>query len=396
MVGAALALALARAGFATAMLELREPALAWDADGFDLRVSAITRASQQLLLNLGVWEQIRADRATPYEHMRVWDRAGLGEIRFDAADLAEPDLGHIVENRVIVRALWQALAHSDVAIHVPVALHELTLGEDSSELILEDGRRLRVRLVVGADGARSRVRELADIACRVADYRQQAVVATVHAAQGNAATAWQHFMLHGPLALLPVGEDWFSIVWSTTPTVAGDLCAISPGEFDQRLQRASEGRAGALALHGERAAFPLRLQHAQRYVTSGLALVGDAAHVIHPLAGQGVNLGFLDAGALVDVLQRARLRGQPLGALPALRRYERARRGHNAATQLAMDGFKHLFGNDSVALGLLRNAGLGLAGRLPMLRRQFARVALGHGIELPAPARPGWRPGPSA
>ena len=388
MVGAALACALAQRDFSVALLEAREPAFVWDPAGHDLRVSAITRASQRLLQNLGAWQAMLDERATPYQQMHVWDRAGFGEIHFDAADLAEPDLGHIVENRVIVRALWELLEGSRTEVLVPVRLAALDLSDGGAVLALDDGRTLNAGLVVGADGARSQVRELAGIESRGQPYDQHAVVATVRAELGNRSTAWQRFMRDGPLALLPLEQDLFSIVWSTAPNEAARLCALPEDEFNTLLTGASESRLGRLTLQGARAAFPLRLQHAEQYVLPGLALVGDAAHVIHPLAGQGVNLGFLDAGALVDALIAGRERGRMPGALATLRRYERTRKGHNTATQLAMDAFKHLFSNDSSVLSLARNLGLGAAGRLPPLRRLFERVALGQGLELPTLSRP--------
>ena len=388
MVGAALACALAQRDFSVALLEAREPAFVWDPAGHDLRVSAITRASQRLLQNLGAWQAMLDERATPYQQMHVWDRAGFGEIHFDAADLAEPDLGHIVENRVIVRALWELLEGSRTEVLVPVRLAALDLSDGGAVLALDDGRTLNAGLVVGADGARSQVRELAGIESRGQPYDQHAVVATVRAELGNRSTAWQRFMRDGPLALLPLEQDLFSIVWSTAPNEAERLCALPEDEFNTLLTGASESRLGRLTLQGARAAFPLRLQHAEQYVLPGLALVGDAAHVIHPLAGQGVNLGFLDAGALVDALIAGRERGRMPGALATLRRYERTRKGHNTATQLAMDAFKHLFSNDSSVLSLARNLGLGAAGRLTPLRRLFERVALGQGLELPTLSRP--------
>jgi 2-octaprenylphenol hydroxylase len=388
MVGAALACALGRNDFSVVLVEAREPELEWDAAGYDLRVSAITRASQQMLQNLGAWQAMAADRVTPYEHMHVWDRAGFGEIHFDAADIAEPDLGHIVENRVIVRALWQSLDEAGVRVLAPARIGAFESGEEGVRLTLGDGRTLQVGLIAGADGARSQVRELAGIASRSESYEQNAVVATVRAEQGNRSTAWQHFMADGPLALLPLETELFSIVWTNSPNEAGQLCALDDDAFNDRLTAASESRLGRLEVRGARAAFPLRLQHAEHYVQPGLALVGDAAHVIHPLAGQGVNLGFLDAGALLDALSRGRERGRAPGDLTTLRAYERGRKGHNTATQLAMDAFKHLFSNDSATLSIVRNLGLGVAGRLPPLRRLFEKVALGNGLELPGICRP--------
>jgi len=388
MVGAALALALAQRDFSVVLLEARHPPLDWEPSSYDLRVSAISRASQHLLDNLGVWQAMAADRVTAYRQMQVRDRTGFGEICFDAADLCEPDLGHIIENRVTVRALWQAFDATELTLISPAKVCGLVVGEQDVELQLADCSPLRVGLVVGADGARSQVRQLAGIGARSASYDQNAVVATVHAERGNRATAWQRFMPSGPLALLPIENELFSIVWSTTPDEAKRLCAMGESDFNESLTRASEARLGALRVVGQRADFPLSLQHAERYVQPGVALLGDAAHVIHPLAGQGVNLGLLDAGALVDALLAGRECGRPIGALRDLRAYERARKGHNLVTQLTMDAFKHLFSNDHRVLSLTRNLGLGLSGRIAPVRRMFERLAMGQGLELPRLSRP--------
>ena len=388
MVGASVALAAARNGFRVALLERGEPPLEWRAESRDTRVSALTRVSQLILENLGAWAHMREMGVTAYEQMHVWERRGIGEIHFDAADIGEPDLGHIVENRVSVAALWrESRGEGGIEIFLDRELAALERGDGEAYLRFGDGGGLSAALLVGADGARSRLRELAGIGLAGRDYDQHAVVCTVRAAEGNAATAWQRFMPTGPLALLPLDEELFSIVWSTSPGRAAELLELTPEAFGARLTSASESCCGNLELQGERAAFPLRLQHANAYVQPNLALVGDAAHVIHPLAGQGVNLGLLDAGVLMDVLADARARGESLGGLGVLRRYERARKGHNLAVQMAMDAFKHLFGNQNPALYLFRNLGLGMAGRFPPLRRQFEKVALGQGVELPDLAR---------
>lgn len=388
MVGAALACGLAQNGFSVALLEKHKPPMSWDAESFDLRVSAITRASQHLLQHLGAWDAIEKDRATAYEHMHVWDRTGLGEIHFDAADVSEPDLGHIIENRVIVRALWRQFDALGVSVIEAAGIDVMSTDDAGATLTLSDGRRISAQLVVGADGANSQVRTLAGIDTRGEPYDQHAVVATIRTELGNASTAWQRFMPNGPLALLPMLDDLVSIVWSTTPAEAERLCNLSESEFSQELTDTAEARLGRMSVVGERAAFPLRIQHAERYVQRGVALVGDAAHVIHPLAGQGVNLGFLDAGVLVDALVQGREHGRGIGSMATLRMYERGRKGHNTATQLTMDAFKHLFSNDSLLLSTVRNLGLGAAGRLPPLRRLFERIALGYGLELPKLARP--------
>jgi len=389
MVGASCALAAAQQGFEVALLERAEPTLEWPQESHDVRVSALTRASQCLLQNLDAWPSMQAMRVTPYQYMQVWDRQGLGEIRFAASDLGEPDLGHIVENRVIIAALWQQIARqARIEVLFGRQIDRLQERGGGAALGFADGSEIAADLLIGADGARSRLRELAGIPMQGRDYDQHGVVATVRAGRGNGATAWQRFMPSGPLALLPIQDELFSIVWSTSPAQAGALLDMPVEAFDRQLSEASQHCCGDLHLLGERAAFPLRLQRAATYVRPGLALVGDAAHVIHPLAGQGVNLGLLDMGALIDVLLEARARGERLGAYGVLRRYERARKGHNLAVQMAMDAFKHLFSNQNPALHLVRNLGLGLADRIPPLRRQFERVALGQGIELPSLGRP--------
>lgn len=395
MVGATLACALGRQGFAVTLLEAREPPGEWPADSYDLRVSAITRASQRIFEHLEVWPAMAERRVTPYRQMRVWEsaddgaEAGPGEIRFDAADIGEPDLGHIVENRVITAALWQALRGLDtVELICPVSVARLEHGESGSSLELTDGRRLSAALLVAADGARSRVRELAGLESFGWAYDQQAVVATLRPRQGHAHTAWQRFMPSGPLALLPLDRDLVSIVWSTRPEQAQALLAMDPVAFAAAVTEASQRRLGEMALVGGRAGFPLRLQHVRHYVDAGIALVGDAAHVIHPLAGQGVNLGLLDAAVLAEVLGAARAAGRPLGSRSTLRRYERARKADNLLVQGAMDAFKRLFGTDLRPLSRMRRIGLGLTDRITPIKRQLTRSALGIGGELPALARP--------
>lgn len=388
MVGASCALAAAQAGFRVLLLERQQPEFDWPKTSYDLRVSALTRASQYILQNLDAWDVMPEAKVTAYQKMRVWEQQGVGEVCFSADDLGEPNLGHIVENRELVQALWfRIYQQPNIDTRFGAVLSGLELEGEVRVLRFEDGEAVRAQLLVGADGARSRLRELAGIPLTGRDYDQHALVATVQASMGNGQTAWQRFMPSGPLALLPMGDNLFSIVWSNTPQNAADLKAMDEDTFNRQLTQASQSVCGELTLLGERAVFPLRLQRANAYVRTGIALVGDAAHVIHPLAGQGVNLGLLDVGSLIDVLQDARQRGESLGGMGVLRRYERARKGHNLAVQMAMDAFKHLFGNQNPALHLLRNLGLGLADRISPLRRQFERIALGQGIELPALGR---------
>lgn len=389
MVGAALACGLAQQGFQVALLEQRAPVEDWQQDSYDLRVSAITRASQHIFEHLGAWLGMLERRVTPYQKMQIWDATGNGKIHFDAADIAEPELGHIIENRVIQRALWDQLEQLDkVQLLYPARIQAVELTEESSVLTLEDGRQLQTRLTVASDGANSALRELTGIGTRGWLYDQTAVVATVRAEMGHQDTAWQKFMPTGPLALLPTDKDLFSVVWSTSPEQAEALLEMTEQAFNDYLTQASEHRLGELTLLGERAAFPLRLQHADTYIKPGLALVGDAAHVIHPLAGQGVNLGLLDAATLIDVLVAARMRKRVLGSVANLRRYERARMGDNAIMQGAMDGFKRLFSNQFPPLQLMRNLGLGIVDHAPPLKNLLARQALGTTGELPSLAKP--------
>ena len=389
MVGAALACGLGQAGFKVVLLELKGPPNGWEESSYDLRVSAITRASQNIFMHLHAWQGMMARRVTPYREMRVWDAGGFAQIHFDAADIGEPDLGYIVENSVIQRTLWDQLEHLDsVQVICPAEVEELLLSEEQPEITLSNGSKVKSALVVAADGANSRSRGLAGISTRGWMYDQTAVVATVRAEHGHQETAWQRFMPGGPLALLPTDQDLFSIVWSVPPEQADQLLALPEQEFSDVLTEASESRLGRLTLLGERGAFPLRLQHAETYLAPGLVLVGDAAHVIHPLAGQGVNLGLLDAAQLVDVLTEARGKNRPLGSHATLRRYERVRMTENIAMQAAMDGFKRLFSNEIPPLRIARNLVLGVVNKIYPIKKLLIRQALGEKSELPALARP--------
>jgi 2-octaprenylphenol hydroxylase len=390
MVGAALACACTGKGLSIAVVEAREPQRDWPAGEVDLRVSALSRASQRILARLGAWGRIEALGASVYREMHVWDAVGRGVIHFDSAALGEPDLGHIVENRVTQLALWERLeAADDVTLLCPGAVKDLELTEQAAVLVLLDGRRIHARLLVGADGRDSRVRDRAGIATRGWLYDQEAIVANVEVAEWHRETAWQRFLPTGPLAFLPLADGRCSIVWSVTESRARELMDLDEPAFRGELEEAFERRLGAIGAIGPRAAFPLRLQHAEHYVKPRLALIGDAAHAVHPLAGQGVNLGFLDAASLAAALDEALARGRDIGGLWALRRYERARRGENLLMLGAMDAFKRLFSNRNLPLAALRSAGLRAADRLAPLKQLFMRHALGLGADLPPLARVG-------
>jgi 2-octaprenylphenol hydroxylase len=389
MVGAAFALACAGKGLAIGLVEARPPQRHWPRGEVGLRVSALSRASQRMLERLGAWGRIAALGASPYRRMHVWDGIGGAAITFDSADLGQPDLGHIVENRAIQLALWERLEQApDLSLIAPGSIAELVRGDETSRVVLGEGRILETRLLVAADGRDSLIRELAGIPTRGWDYDQRAIVANVRPEQWHEETAWQRFLPTGPLALLPLADGRCSIVWSVTEDRAQELVAMDETRFSEALTDASEGRLGRIRVDGPRAAVPLRLQHAERYVEPGLALIGDAAHAIHPLAGQGVNLGFLDAAELVAALDLALGHRRDIASTWTLRRYERARRGDNMAMLLAMDAFKRTFGSRLPPVVAARSLGLALTDRLRPLKGLFMERALGLGEGLPPLARP--------
>jgi 2-octaprenylphenol hydroxylase len=393
MVGAALGCACAERGLSIALIDGQPPQRTWPAGQVDLRVSALSRASQRILERLGAWPRMVELGVSPYREMQVWDAVGGAEIHFDSADLGEPDLGHIVENCVTRLALWERLEASGHSARVellsPAALSALEIDDQQARLRLADRRELSADLVVGADGRTSFVREDLGIALDAADYGQRAIVANVEVAHWHRETAWQRFLPTGPLAFLPLADGRCSIVWSADEARAEQLLALDDAGFIAELEIAFDKRLGPILGAGPRAAFPLNRQHAREYVRPRAALIGDAAHGIHPLAGQGVNLGFLDVAALLDAIDHARAKGRSLGSLHILRRYERARRGENAAMVTAMDLFKRIFGTRNPALVGARNLGLAAAEHLPGIKSLFIRQALGLGKDLPTLARLG-------
>ncbi len=386
MVGAALACALANSPLRIALLERRPPSPPGDHIG--LRVSAIAPASQRILQRLGAWPEGHP-RLSPYREMRVRDASGGAGIHFDSAELGTPQLGWIVENQLLQFNLWRrAAAHANIDLLCPAQLTDLQVDNSPAQLRLDDGVRLTAALLIGADGARSRVRELAGIELYQRDYRQSAVVATVATAKPHRETAWQCFLPTGPLAFLPLADGRCSIVWSTRTKLAEALLALDEAAFNARLGAAFVHDLGAVHVDSQRVAFPLHLQHARRYVQPGLALIGDAAHVVHPLAGQGVNLGLLDAASLAQVLLDANAHCRPPGALATLRRYERWRRSENEVMLAVMDGIERLFDNALPPLVWLRRNGLALSDRLRPLKQLLADRAMGLTGDLPALARP--------
>ena len=377
LVGLSLAAVLGRGGFDVAVLEAREPERDWPEGSVDLRVYAITRASQALFTQLGVWPAMQP-KAGPFRDMRVWDEGGEGSIHFDSAELGEPCLGHILEARVIEKALLDTLSDLPaVSLICPAKVQGFTELDGGQEIELESGKALTAKLLVGADGKHSRVRDYAGIHAKASDYGQQALVAVVSTERPHEQTAWQRFLPTGPLAFLPLADGRSSIVWSATSDEAKRLLELDDAAFCEALGEAFGYRLGRVLDCGERILFPLRRQYAERYVAPRVALVGDASHVIHPLAGQGVNLGLKDVRELADVLLEARGEQRDIGKLAVLRRYERARKGDNMAMMLAMDGFKHLFGSRVPPLRWARNFGLNLVDASRPVKNRIMRSAMG-------------------
>ena len=387
MVGATLARALAHSRLRIALIE-PQPAQAEHPDTlYDLRVSAITRASERIFDALGVWQGMLARRVSPFREMHVWEEQGK-EMHFDSADLSEPYLGHIIENSVITASLYEGIEQqSNLTCRFGRTCRSLARTARGWQLQLDDGTTLQADLLVGADGSRSWLRQQMHITVRGWDYDHAAVVTYVKTEKPHQDTAWQRFVNRGPLAFLPLTDGYSSIVWSTQPDNAQRLCELSETEFAEELASAFAFRLGRIVAVGPRATFPLRFLMADHYVQEGIALVGDAAHTMHPLAGQGVNLGLLDAAALAEVLRDAQQARRPVASLQTLRRYERWRRCENMSMLMMVDQIQRLFSNNQPGLRWLRTTGMDLVGRLPLLRDEIIENAMGNRGDLPKLAR---------
>lgn len=386
MVGATLACAFGDSGLKVAVLDQRAPEPP-PVQGFDQRVSAITLASVAIFQAVGVWGTIK-HRVAPVREMKVWDATGTGSIHFDAAEMGEPCLAYIIENSLMQSALVERLHHfTNIHYLCPVEIDSLELSPDAALLTLKDGRKLNARLLVGADGAQSRVRELAGIERHLHPMGQKSIVATVTTEKPHVDTAWQRFLPTGPLAFLPLPEPHTcSIVWSADTARADALMALDDAAFIVELQAAFD-TLGQIKTVNPRAAFPLSLSHAKSYIAERLALIGDAAHTVHPLAGQGVNLGYLDAASLAEVLLDAAAEKKDIGTTRVLRRFERWRKGDNMATVSITGGFRYLFSNDLPGIRELRNFGLSLTDAATPIKNLIMRRASGLEGDLPRLAR---------
>lgn len=380
VVGAACALSLAKLGLEVALVEGREPAH-WSAGAPDLRVYAFAPDNAALLDGLGVWESVRDARTQAYRRMRVWDASGGGELSFDADLLGREQLGWIVENNLLTDRLWAALPAAGVRLHCPARVESMEQGDASTDagvrLRLDDGTRLEARLAIAADGADSTLRQLAGLQVSAHDYLQRGVVAFVETQKPHEQTAWQRFLPSGPLAFLPFVDGRSSIVWTLPDAEADRVLALQDDAFDRELTSAFEARLGEVRAVSGRAAFPLRRQLADAYVSGKVLLMGDAAHVVHPLAGQGVNLGLRDVTRLRDAIADALSRRADWSSQHRLARWARECRSENAAAAYAFDGINQVFSNDEMHATLLRGFVLGMAGKIPPLAALFWRKASG-------------------
>jgi 2-octaprenylphenol hydroxylase len=385
LIGAATALALAQSGWRVRMLEAGSaPQAVAAASEQTARVSAISPASFNLLNHLGAWSRMDAARVLPYQAMQVWEGdAPAKGMHFTASESGVSALGYFLENETLRAGLWQALTDAGVEIETGVVL-ERVMARSAFVDAASATQRYRARLIAVTDGAESSVRSMLGIDVKREAYGHDALVTTVTTEHDHQDTAWQRFLPSGPLAFLPLADGRCSIVWSQLPEQAAEHAALDDAAFCAALSAAlGDTPLGRVTQATPRITFPLQKRQAEHYVRPRVALLGDAAHTLHPLAGQGVNLGFQDVAALVAILGRAgegAAKTDP-GDFAALRRYERARRGDNVLMQAGMAGLKSLFEQEQGPLRTLRRWGLAAVGKSALLKRQFALQAMDSRLE---------------
>ncbi len=369
------------------VLEPKRPQQPASGSTLDARVVAVSRASERILESAGAWAEVLGPRVEAYERMRIWHESTspASALVFDAADVGEPNLGYIAENRLLQAALLDEFSASGGHLE-SAELRALNVGSDAVTVDTSNGP-LSARLVIGADGAKSAVRHAVGLTADIGDFNETAIVATVATEHPHEKTAWQRFMRNGTLAFLPLADGTSSIVWSADNSIATGLVAMSSTEFETELNRASDLALGPTRLVSDRITFPLKKLSAHHYVAHRCALIGDAAHVVHPLAGQGVNLGLLDAAALSQLLLEARAQREDPGALRVLRQYERWRKSEVAFMSTAINAFDRFLAHGTGPLSRLAQRGLGWVNRSQEMKRLFVSRALGVAGELPRAAR---------
>jgi 2-octaprenyl-3-methyl-6-methoxy-1,4-benzoquinol hydroxylase len=387
MVGAAVACCLGNSNLKVAVIENEFPQEFSPQQPHDLRVSALSIASKTILEMVGAWQGIETRRFCPFKRMRVWETAG--DTLFCSDDIGHSELGYIVENRVTQLALLERLqAFENIELICPARIETMNYSNsENSELILNNGRILTTKLIVAADGAQSKVRQGVGLGVTSWDYEQHALVIYIETAYEQQDITWQRFVASGPQAFLPLTGNFGSIVWYNSPDEVKRLQALSPDNLQQELTETFPEELGEVKRVISVTSFPLTRRHAQHYVKHGVALVGDAAHTINPLAGQGVNIGLLDAAALAEVILDAVQQGRNIADESVLKRYEKMRRLENLKMITVMDVFYHAFSNEILPLKFLRNLGLGLASRITPLKNKVMRGAMGLEGALPKLAR---------
>lgn len=388
MVGLAMALSLKDADLRVAVVDpscSEQPQTGSPA----LRVSALNLATQTLLDNLGVWQQIAGARCQSYQHMHVWDKDSFADIHFSHQQVHQPYLGHIVENDFVRHALWTAAQASDnIDLHAPVRIEKLGFAEQASFVSLDNGDIMSAKLVVGADGANSYVRQQAALPLTFWDYDQHAIVATIRTELPHGNCARQVFTPSGPLAFLPLYDEHLcSIVWSQQVDDAQALLDLDNRTFEQALYAAFDGKLGRCEVTSNRQSYPLKMRYARQWTADGVALIGDAAHTIHPLAGQGANLGFLDAAALAQTVIQLHLDGKAIGARQNLRGYERWRKTEAHKMIAGMEGFKRLYDGENPLKKLVRGIGMSMMNHAPLAKQAVIKQAMGLSGNLPELAR---------
>lgn len=381
IVGLCTALHLSRQGVSVALLDKR-PLMANYPSGdqladYDLRVSALTHRSQAYLSKLDLWDTIVAERCTPYQRMYVWDGEGTGNIEFDADAITAQNIGHIVENRIITRAAYQAILETDVMCFAPCNIIAIENTDAGVHIELNEGN-IDAQLMIASDGALSMVREQQGFFTREWDYGHSAIVATVAMQEPHQSTCWQRFMQSGPLALLPLDDPYkVSIVWSCQHAMAETLMALDDEAFMADLSHASETILGNTIAVGPRQCVPLRQRHATDYIKQRCVLIGDAAHTIHPLAGQGMNIGLGDSIVLVEELLRSKMRGLGVAHSQGLKRFQRRRKSENLNMMYTMEGFKRLFETKDLHLLWARNEGMRWLNRIDSIKTNIVATAVG-------------------
>jgi 2-octaprenyl-3-methyl-6-methoxy-1,4-benzoquinol hydroxylase len=387
MVGAAVACSLGGSSLRVAVIESTPPEAFVVDQPHDLRVSALSIASKNILETVGAWTGVVNRRLCPFRRMRVWETAG--DTEFCSDDINYPELGYIVENRVTQLALLERLQDFDnVELMCPATISKISYSVGQPpEVQLGDGRVFSAKVLVAADGGQSRVRQAVGLGVTSWDYKQHALVIYIETDYGQQDITWQRFVPSGPQAFLPLTGHYGSIVWYNSPDEVSRLKALSNTDLLRELMATFPECLGKVSAVLGTASFPLKRQHAQSYVKPGVVLVGDAAHMINPLAGQGVNIGLLDAAALGEVLIEASRQGDELGDLAVLRRYEKMRRTENLKMMTLMDVFYRVFSNEVLPVKFLRNLGLGLAERILPAKNKVMRSAMGLEGNLPKLAR---------